>query len=220
MAEVTWTEEGPGTPPKKKIPTWVWFCGGGCLAMIVLGVVAIGLGISYAKKVTDSEKQWPELAKILPFDERPQDLKLIFGNQLGMEQYQLHDERHGFTVQIQHHTGPSGTEAREEMFGSDKPKIPENLVVMKFADMQPGVIEVQGRNLRVIRMRMELAGFMKKVVPKEGQDAFGSAMFMDATREGQDGLLFVQVMREGSSEPITDEEIRELLKPFHVGPNR
>ena len=220
MAEVTWTEEGPSAPPKKKIPTWVWFCGGGCLAVIVLGVVAIGIGVSFVKKAADQEKQWPELAKILPFDERPPDLKLIFGNQLGMEQYQLHDERHGFNVQIQHHKGAQGTEAREQMFGSDKPQIPENLVVMKFADMQPGVVNVQGRDLRVIRMRMELAGFMKSVVPKEGQGALGSAMFVDATREGQDGLLFIQLIREGGSEPISDAELRELLQPFHVGPNR
>jgi hypothetical protein len=220
MADVTWTEEGQSAPPKKKIPTWVWFCGGGCLAMLVLAIVAGGLMFNFVKKGVDPEVQWPRLAKILPFDERPQNLEIVFGNQIGIEQYVLRDETRALQLQIQHHKGPDGGEARDQIFGSDKPAFPENMGVMKFADMQRGVVEVQGRELRVLRMRMELAGFVKSFVPKEGQGAFGSMMMVDATQADDDGMLFLQIMREASAEPITDDDLREILKPFHVGSNR
>ncbi len=215
MAEVTWTEEGQGAPPKKKIPTWVWFCGGGCLAMVVLAIVAGGLVFNFAKKVIDPEQQWPKLAKILPFDERPANLTMQAGMQIGMgvgmEQYVLRDAVQGLQLQIQHHSGESGAAQREQLFGSDKPAFPQNMLVMKFEDMQPGVVEVQGRDLRVIRMRMELVG---------GKQTLGSMMMVDATRDGDPGMLFLQVTREGNSAPITDDDLRALLKPFHVGSNR
>jgi hypothetical protein len=198
----------------------VWFCGGGCLAMIVLAVVAIGLVISYGKKAADPEVQWPKLAKVLPFDERPANLQLMMGNQLGIEQYLLRDVVKGLQLQIQYHTGASAAAQREQLFGSDDPVFPENMLVMKFKDLQPGVVEVQGRELRVIRMRMELAGFMQGIVPEEGKQGLGSVIMMDGTREGDDGFLFLQVTREGGSDPITDDEVQDLLKPFHVGPNR
>lgn len=220
MAEVTWTEEGPSAPPKKKIPTWMWFCGGGCLALIVLGVVAAGVAFKFAKKAMDPETQWAELAKVLPYDERPQNLKILFGNQLGGEQFQLHDDRSGFSIQIQHHTGKDGTEGREKLFGSDTPEFPSNLLVMKFEDMKPGLVNVQGRDLRVIRMRMEFAGIAKKMMPKDGEKALGAMIFVDLTQPNEEGMLFLQVTREGGADPISDEELGDLLKPFHVGPKR
>jgi hypothetical protein len=214
MADVQWTEEGQSAPPKKKIPTWVWFCGGGCLAMVVLAIVAAGLVYKAAKTALDPEQQWPKLQQVLPFDERPENLAMQVGVNMGLvgvEQYVLRDTLHGLQLQIQHHSGDSGSKQREQMFGSDKPAFPSNFGFMKFEDMQPGVVEVQGRDLRVIRMRMELPG---------GNNSLGSMMMVDATREGDAGMLFLQVMREGSSAPITDDDLRDLLKPFHVGPNR
>ncbi len=224
MADAAWTAEESTAPPKKKVPTWVWFCGGGCLAMIVLAVVAIGLAVSYGRKAADPEVQWPRLAKVLPYDERPEGLELQtglqMGSMIGMEQYMLRDRRSGIQLQIQYHKGANAGAQRDQLFGSDDPVFPENMVLMKFKDLQTGVVEVQGRELRCLRMRIELAGFMQDIVPEEGQQGLGSMIMIDATREGDEGFLVLQLLRERGSDPITDDEVRQILKPFHVGPNR
>lgn len=216
MAETAWTEhEAP--PQKKKIPTWVWFCGGGCLAAVILGVIVIGLVFSYGKKAFDPERQWPNVAKVLPYDERPPEMHLVFGNQLGVEIYQIMDDR-GYQLQLQRHTGSDGAEARKSMFQTDPPDIPTNMGVMKFEDLSLGTVEVQGRELAVVRMK--LGGMMKSMAPKEAQEAFGEMMWADLTPEGDLGMTMLQVQRLRSGGPITDDELRDILKPFHVGPKR
>jgi hypothetical protein len=68
---------------------------------------------------------------------------------------------------------------------------------------------------------------MKKMVPKKGQDQVGSMLWADVTPEGRDDLVFLQMRRNGMSgvgpaatDPITDDELRALLKPFRIGPKR
>jgi hypothetical protein len=74
--------------------------------------------------------------------------------------------------------------------------------------------------VRVLRMEMELGGFLKAVVPKEGQEQFGAMLFADLTPEDADELLLLQMIRTKGSGAISDDEVRTLLKPFHVGPKR
>jgi hypothetical protein len=219
VAETTWAEDAPSAPPKKSIPTWVWFCGAGCLAVIVLGVVAAIVGVAFFKNAMDPEKNWEKVALILPYDERPPELTPMLGMNIGIEQYQFVDSR-GFQVTFQRHTGKDAAHARSQMFDTDHPKFPQNMGVMKFKDIQPATIDVQGRSLRVLRMEMELGGFLKAVVPKEGQEQFGAFMFADLTPEDADELLILQMMRTKGSGAISDDEVRTLLKPFHVGPKR
>ena len=59
-----------------------------------------------------------------------------------------------------------------------------------------------------------------KMMPEEAKAGMGSIMFLDLTPEGDPGLLLVQFTRMKGEGPITDDEVRTLLKPFHVGPNR
>ena len=40
------------------------------------------------------------------------------------------------------------------------------------------------------------------------------------TVTGGTQAVIVQITRAGSSEAVTDEEVRTLLEPFHVGPDR
>ena len=218
MAE-TWTEEQTTGPTKKSIPTWVWFCGGGCLLAVLLAVVAIGFGFQFVKKAMDPEVQWQKLALILPYDERPPEMQLMFGNQIGVEQYTFQDSR-GFQLQIQNHGGADGTHARKQMFGSDKPEFPQNMVVMKFEPPVAGSVEVQGRTLRLFRTRMQFSGAFGKMMPQEARDGMGSMAFIDLTPEGREGMLMLQVTRVKGPESVSDDEIRMLLKPFHIGPNR
>ena len=48
----------------------------------------------------------------------------------------------------------------------------------------------------------------------------GAALFLDLTAEGAEHPLLLMMVRQGDDEPISDEEIREFLAPFHVGPER
>ena len=223
MAETTWTEEGPSAPPKKTIPTWVWFCGAGCLAMLVLGAVLLALGIGFVRNATDPEKQWEAIAKILPYDERPAEMTPAWGAKLGIEQYILQDDR-GYEIQLQHMTGSQASETREKMFMKDAPEFPQNMGIVKFGDVKMGIVDLQGKEVHVLRMKMEFQGLMKKVVPKEGQEKVGSMMWADVTPEGRDDLVLLQMRRTKPNPklvppdgPITDDELREVMKPFKIG---
>lgn len=219
MAETTWTEEGAGVPKKKGIPTWLWFCGGGCLLAVLIAVVVVGLGVRWAKTAMDPDVQKQKFAKILPYDEWPKEMRPIFGAQLVGEQYTFQDSR-GFQEQVQLHRGREGVEGRKQMFQTNPPQFPKNLVVMKFEDLAPGTVEVQGRTLALIRMRMEFSGVFGQMLPAEARNQMGSMAFVDLTPEGLDGMMLMQLTRMKGKEPITDEEIRTILEPFHVGPKR
>jgi hypothetical protein len=91
---------------------------------------------------------------------------------------------------------------------------------MKFEDLAPGTVEVQGRSLAVIRMRMEFSGVLGQMMPAEARDQMGSMAFIDLTPEGLEGMMLLQLTRIKGKEPISDDEIRTILEPFHVGPKR
>ena len=219
MAETTWTEEQTAGPKKKSIPTWVWFCGGGCLLAVLLAVVAVGFGFRFVKQAMDVDAQWERLGLILPHDERPPEIIHGFGSQIGVEQYTFQDSR-GFQLQIQNHKGHDGAQARKQMFGSDTPQFPANMVVMKFDPPVAGSVDVQGREVKLFRTRMQFSGAFGKMLPDEAKDSLGSMVFLDLTPDGRDGMLMAQLTKMKGTEPVSDEEIRMILKPFHIGPNR
>ena len=66
---------------KSQLPK-VACCFLGCvLPLIILAVIA-GMGYRMVSGSTDEDLQWAQLEEVLPFDERPDDLSLIFGLQL------------------------------------------------------------------------------------------------------------------------------------------
>ena len=219
MNESAWSDSETGRPAKKSIPTWVWFCGGGCLLAVLVGLVAVGFGFQFVKRATDPELQKQNLAKILPFDEWPKEMEPKFGMQFVGEQYQFLDSR-GYQEQIQLHRGPDGTKGRQQLFNTDHPEFPQNMVVMKFEELAPGTVVVQGRELPLLRMRMEFAGFLKGMMPDEVKSQLRDMAFIDLTPETLDGMMLMQVTRTKGGGPISDDEIRAILKPFHVGPER
>ena len=219
MAETAWTEESASAPPKKKVPTWLWFCGGGCVLALLLGLVALGLGYTFIRKATDPELQKQAVAKILPYDTWPAEMKPVMGFQIVGEQYTFEDSR-GFQEQIQLHKGRDGQDGRKQIFDPENPQFPKDLGVMEFEELEPGKVEVQGRTLSLLRMRLRFTGLMAKFMPKEAQDRMGSMAFVDLTPDELDGMLLMQITRTSGDGPVTDEDIREILKPFHIGPNR
>lgn len=214
MAENQWGDEAPA-PKKKSIPTWAWFCGGGCLLAVLGIVIAAWLSVGFVKKMGDPEVQWPKLAEVLPYDERPEGVTLEAGMQLGVENYTLVDEGRGLMITLQRMPGDQ-SEVRRQLFVEEPPSIP----AMSLVDPEKGTIDVQGRQIPIVRCQIELSGLLKKFMPKEAEGGLGASAYLDLT-EGEDGAYTtLQMMRPGSTERITDEEIRGFLRPFHVGPDR
>ncbi len=210
MNEVEWNEEAMDAPPKKRrIPRWVFYgCGCGCLAAIVLTAVVGWLMVDTIREARDPEKQWPKLARILPFEERPANLELELGNPVPfldrvMEMYTLRDRSAGHIATVldfkeqdpaefenMFDPDPSGT-----LFGLGKPVDP---VVAE--------IEVQGREVRTLRFRT-LGG-------QGSVEDLGPGIRVDVSRPGHQ--IVVEMRRVGSQEPFDDAAVVRFFEPFDV----
>jgi len=223
MSDAQWGDEEVA-PKKKSIPTWIWFCSGGCLLMVVVLVIG-GLFIAnMAKDAINPDVQWPKLNEFLPFDERPSELELTVGMSIlgQQDQFTLMDKR-GFTAQLQVVPGSTGANMLRQMFDSEEPKLVGNIGVINFESVQKGTVNVQGRELRVVRMVMSM-GNMMKAIPgvdeEEIQESASHIVYIDLTPEGEGGMMWLQYTRRGQGEPITDAEIQAFFEPFHVGSDR
>ena len=227
MAETAWAEETGGAPKKRAIPTWAWFCGAGCLAALVLAIVAGVFLVDQWKKARDPERQWQELAEALPYDHRPEGWELGFGfgaNFLGFKMYFL--QRQGAEMAIVMHLPErEAEETRKQMFDE---KFSGGFFGMGArSDTKLGTIEVQGRTLPAMWFYQK-AGEAKP--SREGTNSRrsggseptqeGASVILDVTPEGEARPLILQLIRVHASEPYTDEEVRAFLQPFHVGPDR
>lgn len=221
MTETTWAADAADQPVKKSLPKWVWFCGGGCLLALLAVVGLFAWGAIAIKNASDPVKNEAELQKVLPHDPLPPTMQLMFHSSIGMEQFVIQDSRQ-FQLQIQVHEGSNAGDVRKQMFESEKPQIPENVGgMMRFADMSKGTVEVQGREIPVLRMRMEFTGVAKDLMPKEAEEKMGPMLFADVTPEGvPDRVVLLQLTKQEAAERVTDDEVRDLLAPFHIGPDR
>ncbi len=76
--QLDWGNEAKEQPKaKKRIPTWAWFCGGGCLLAIIAGIVFAVIGYTVVRKAADQDGQWASLATVLPYDAAPGDTLTI-----------------------------------------------------------------------------------------------------------------------------------------------
>jgi hypothetical protein len=223
MSDAQWGDEE--LPQKKKsIPTWVWFCSGGCLLMVLVLVVGAIFTTKFVSDMVDPEVQWPKLDELLPFDERPPELTMTAGfSMLGQQsQFTLMDNR-GFMAQFQMVAGSQGASMRQQMFDNEEPKLVGNFGVIDFKNVQKGTVNVQGRDLRIVRMEMGLGDMMKSIPGVDDEDvdeSAGHAAYIDLTPEDDSGMMWLQYTRRGSGETITDGEIQTFFEPFHVGPDR
>lgn len=215
MSETNWGEEGAAPAKKRSVPTWIWFCGGGCLAAVVLGVIAAAVLFSKAKEWGQAESQLPELAKVLPFDEPlPAEMQFKFVMPIpGMATYVFADER-GYASIFYSASPGNAQELRDTLLNENYDGAMFGMGGRK--DVTAARVRVQGREVKVVRfyqMRGSEAGGAQG--GNQGQSAI-----VDLTPEGASGLVLLQVVRGGGDTPITDEELHMLLKPFHVGPDR
>jgi hypothetical protein len=220
MTETNWGTENEPPPKKKGLPTWLWFCGGGCLLAVVLSII-LGAWLfskakEFVKESTDPEKQWPQLAQILPYDARPSELKLSLGTHIGADVYVFEDAR-GFAEIIFGFSETQGAEVRDKLMNPEYSGGAFGVGARK--DLKGGTIRVQGRDLKVVRFRQSEKD-SSSGVQAEVKVGAGPSILVDLTPDTGKRPVILQMVRLHSDEPITDEEVVEFLKPFHVGTER
>ncbi|MDP6538075.1 MAG: hypothetical protein QF903_05230 [Planctomycetota bacterium] len=212
-------DDQPVAPPAKRaFPLWLLFCGGGCLLAVLAALVVAGLLFKQFQGFNDPDVQWPRIEERLSFDQRPEELNLLFGGgMMGVEMFTFEDSR-GYAVIFQSFDISEADEARDQLFDPEFTGSIAGLGGRK--DLQAGTIEIQGRVLDVLRFYQfedEEAGEGGEGSPARA----GVSALIDLTAPGDPGLFVVQVVRAThTSDPVPDEYLRELLAPFHVGPQR
>lgn len=218
MADATdWGQDDLAPPRKRGLPTWLLACGGGCLATIVIAVVGLAIAWDsiqgYFQDAQNPDVQWPKVAEVLPFDERP-DYE-IFGLPIpfGMRAWTLVDHERGLLGTLMDFGSRSG----QELEGLFDPEL-----TVPFADLIPNAgrhdaerttVTVQGRELRALRY---------STTPSADDEAGprGDGLNLDLTPPEGRPLLALQLTRSGVRAPITDDDARAFLAPFELGPER
>jgi len=246
MAEVDWGNEANDAPKaKKRVPTWAWFCGGGCLLAVIAAVaVALFFG-SKVSNMMDQDKQAAELRAELPFDELPEGTQIIGTGEFasmapGIEDAWTLHMRDGAQVQISKFTRKGAAEMREGIKSGDLGDgAKQTFGPFGIFGIQNGEVDVQGRTLSWLRFQTfdpDASGAESKKdesSDEESEDkkpvgfrqAMSQAMrqrtmLIDITKEGDSGGLIVQYQQLGDGPPIDPNEVVEFLAPFHIGPNR
>ncbi len=182
-------------PRRRGIPRWAWItCGSGCLlAMITIAVVTIA-GYRVIRTGSDPERQWPRLAEVLAYDERPEHLSLEFGLSIGADQFHLRDDRTGAALVITAMPDPTAADGLldpdpQTLFGMGEPLDPES-----------GELELQGRTVRILRFA-SIRGAGKE-----------PGVRLDLGQRGKSWRVAELKMRE----PPTDEDVQAFFEPFDV----
>jgi hypothetical protein len=221
MTEVDWGSEANEAPKaKKRIPTWAWFCGGGCLLAIV---AAIAMGVFFfrmAQETMDPEKQWASLGEYVPFDERPEGQ--IIGFKVPFQ------DIHTFAIPRGDGTsavfliagGSKGEDLRAQYFDGEK-QIDMGPILgnMGRFHVEEGVLSVQGRELRSIRFTSHERA-ADGAAEKDLSPMHKSTFALDLTKEGSDTVVILQYDLTGSLAKVDETAVVEFLKPFHIGPKR
>ncbi|MAE27860.1 MAG: hypothetical protein QF724_10195 [Planctomycetota bacterium] len=205
-------------PTKRRLPTWLWFCGGGCLLAILLVILGGIFVFNKIEEATDDETQWALLSEVLSYDERPDNLELMMGMHiLNYDQFQFVDLDNGWQFVVVTIEGDDGAKARQELFYDEEVHFPDSVGgQVNFEGLDRSDLVTQGRSLAVVRVDMKIAGILKKLMPEEGlKAASGSMAFIDVTvPDGQ--FVYLQVQTSGTSERPTDEQLVALISPFDL----
>lgn len=207
MTEATWGEEAP--PKKKRLfPTWLLFCGAGCFLLILLASVAAKLAYDQMKDWGQAEEQLPALQAALPFDPLPPETQFQFAIRFPMDWFVFQDTR-GFVMFFFLAGAGDAEELRNTLLNPGF----SGMGMGKRKETIEAAVNVQGREVRGLR-------FVQERGSGQGGDAAGQSILLEVGPEAGSHVVVVQITRAGSDEPITDEEVRALLGPFHVGPDR
>ena len=191
-----------------RFPKWLLFCGGGCLVMVVLLIVALVFLWDKVKDAPNPDVQYPKLEQHVGLDRRPADVQIKGFEIRGQETYALEAEDGSFVATFLAHSDPSKKAEFERLLdvGSETPGM---------QDPEAGTVMVQGRELRVLRGRQQMK------VPLFGNvGGAGPVIYVDlAEPESATSLVLMYFCPEREDE-ISDQELIDFLAPFHIGPER
>ena len=242
MTGVDWgTEANEAPKPKKRVPTWAWFCGGGCLLALIATVAVFAFGAMKVREMVDTEKQAEELQRELPFDQLPEGAQLIGTGAFasfapGIDDAWAMQFADGSQCQITKYTPKVAAEMRENIKSGELGKEAEQrLGPFGIFAIENGVVDIQGRTIHWLRFQtydpdaVSADETETEPAPEDEAPTFGEAMdrafkqrvmLLDVTREDARGALIIQYQKVGRGAPIDPQQVAEFLAPFHIGPNR
>lgn len=198
MQESDW---GESAPPKRRIPGWVWWVGGGgCLLVLGVGAVLAFFVYRLASQVTDPERAWAEVAEVLPHDERPAGWEATGASVMGIETYVLTGpDQAGLLMQAFPTADPL-----EALFDPESGQNRGAFGMGGVEEAELGTLELQGRAVRCLRFRM-------------GAEQGGHvALRIDLSGGPHEPHALVQLTGTGDETRFPDERARELLAPFDL----
>jgi hypothetical protein len=219
MSDSPWNEEGAPPAPKKSIPTWAWWVGGGCLFLLV--IVGVGGFFAYryistaAKEWGNADLQWENVKKVLPYDKRPEGVVFQTSFHIGMDFWLFNDSR-GYMVMLMQLPGTNGEHSRKQLLDEHS----NNGFLGKFGrhGQERLKLRVQGRELEALRFVQEIGDRPEGNEPGTGP---GATLIVDLTPEDAERPLVLQMTRRsGGDEPFDTQAAIDFLEPFHVGSQR
>jgi len=209
MSEGDWSSDGtPLAPPKRKVPLWVWGCGGGCALFLLVAVIAGVFLFRTVGKMADPELNWAGIDEVLPVVERPEGYN-VFGLPFridGVRMWVLEASDQSHQVMLMHaEVGDSAAETRRELFRDN-------------AGARAGVLAVQGRQLDVLRFDSQIAGDAQGGAFEEMMKrlADGAHANVDLSSGTNGDLLVLMYTERGAGAQIEDEELVEFLSHFRL----
>lgn len=233
--QLDWGSEAKEQPkPKRRVPVWAWFCGGGCvLALITTIVAALAIG-SCVKDMQDPDTQWKELERVVVVQTRPEGE--IFGVKVPFAGFQTISIQQGMTkVDFMIASGQNGDELRTQLLDPDAKGGISFMGNIGRHGTEEVTLNVQGRELRGVRFtskpREDNEPAPAATTDENGEEtepgdvSVGDAVRMatttsttalDITPEGSGTTVLLLFQRMGSLEPIPDSEVIEFLNHFDL----
>lgn len=203
-------------PPKKRVPVWIWACGGGCLLAFVVALLLAALSFNFFKKAMDQDAQWERLGQYLPVETRPPGIQIVgipFKLE-GMSMWILTD--HGRKLQatvLSAEPGADAAKTRDELFDATKEI---SFMGLGRHDPELGEIEVQGRRLKTLRYTSRSSESEAGPLESFLKEMQGASVAVDLAPEGSEALLALILTRQGTNERIEDAQVAEFLAPFRI----
>jgi hypothetical protein len=201
-------------PQKRRPPTLALACGGGCLVLVAALVLALAVFLDDAQRffqgLSDPEVQWPRLAEVLPFEERPD--YGIYGMSIPMAGFRfwaLVPTGQPFVALVWDFPASQGSEV-EKFFDPEESFNPGGFLSQGRYDAEEGSVDVQGRSLRAMRYfslpadrREELSGPESAGSPpatgrhagEMARNAQGAGICLDLTRRGSTRRVVLQLIQ-------------------------
>lgn len=225
------SEASEPVKPKRRVPVWAWFCGGGCVLMLVTFIVASVAVVSCVKEMADPDTQWKELEKVVAVEKRPEGE--IFGMKVWFQDLRVISIQQGLTkIDFMIAGGAQADELRSQFLDpSAEMNLGPMLGNMGRYELEEIVLNVQGRELRGMRFLTQKpdseSASLENAQDEEPSELEPveaiklamrqSTVALDISPEGGTKTVILQYSRMGSLEKIDDDEVLEFLAHFKLG---